>query len=544
MRRTTFTLVLGLSAGLLACGSDDDDSESRDVPDNGPPSAPAPTGTGPAPPTPTATGDVPPPPPVDEVPTPIIVPWPATGEPCVPDMAAADGAATDGAATDGALQAAPSRLVAGTAVPLGVTSDGYVVFRQQPMFQAVKIGSSDPPIDLSGTPGAVLIRGRVVFHYENIDYIANTGELMMFTGPSCGRRLGATLLDEDFVAASADGSVVLYASNVTATTMDIVVASRDLVHQQTLVAAVGRPSESTCRPRYGFAGSRIVIGSCAEGTQSAVLQVYTLEGDAWIGSEIARDVSPNWSADASGERIVYLTTSSQARLWQNGDLGAIDESVTWTLIEPNGSAMLYAVGDQLRRTALDAIVPIPIVTNEFRNVAAWSPTLERVLYSKTVLYEGGETRDLFLIPTNEFTAVPPALVTEPIARLSRSAFTVDGAYVMYIVGSDDRGGGTLHVSPVSGAPPLTFDGVDTVVAVREDLIVFSTGRSDPMLYPIVANLQGLRAGGDGMPFLVQTPIIDGRSIYVTPDGQSVIYARPRAADPAMDVEGLWIHPLP
>jgi hypothetical protein len=65
-----------------------------------------------------------------------------------------------------------------------------------------------------------------------------------------------------------------------------------------------------------------------------------------------------------------------------------------------------------------------------------------------------------------------------------------------------------------------------------------------MLYPIVANLQGLRAGGDGIPFLVQTLIIDGRSIYVSPDGQSVLYARPRASDPAMDVEGLWIHPLP
>lgn len=460
------------------------------------------------------------------------VPWPASGEPCDPAPVT----------TAPAAMTTPTRVVTGDAVPLGVTSDGYVVYRKYPMFQAVKIGSTDEPVDLSETPGAVLIRDHVVFHWENVDYTTNTGDLMMFSAPSCGRTLGTTPLDEDFFVASADGSLVLYATNATANTMDIVLASRDLVHQQTLVAGVGRGSETTCRPKYGFAGDRVLAAYCMEGSQAATVQVYALQDDQWVGTQLSDDATATWSADASGDRIVYVTSGAQARLWDGETSTVIDEGVSWAQVLPDGSAMLYAVGDQLRRTTLPNIVPIPIVTNKFRTVVAWSSDYSRVLYSSNVIYEPVQGQDLIVAPTTQFTAVPPVLVADPVARLSRSSLTADGNYALYLIGSDDNEAGTLYVSPVNGAPGLTIDGVDTVLAAREDLIVFSTNRSDPNAYPITADLQALRAGGDSMPVLVQADIVDGRSFYVTADGKAVVYARPAIPDPG--VQGIWVQAIP
>ena len=163
---------------------------------------------------------------------------------------------------------------------------------------------------------------------------------------------------------------------------------------------------------------------------------------------------------------------------------------------------------------------------------------------KRQVYEGLERRDLLLTATTSFNPAPSRLVATPDARLSRSAFTADSAYVLYLDQLSPTGSGMLHVRALSSGAELTLPNVDTAVAARGALIVLSDGRSDPTEYPIVASLKVLDAASGAPAALLEGRVFDGRAFYVTPDGSSVVYARPRdIGTPPADVEGLWLHPL-
>jgi len=273
--------------------------------------------------------------------------------------------------------------------------------------------------------------------------------------------------------------------------------------------------------------------------------LFRKEAEGHVSIELTADAQPDFSTDERGERVFYVTAGSQGRLWEGADRGEIDNAVGWGRMLPDGSALLYTVGDQLRRTTLPEIVPIPVVTNKFRQLGAFSPDFSHVLYSTTVVYEGGERRDLLLTPTTGFNPTPLKLVATPEARLSRATFTRNSRHTVYLTGAAAEASGTLHVRAVTGAAEITAPGVDTVAAARDALLVFSDARGNPDQYPILADLKLLNAEGAEPPSLLQARIVDGRSFYVTADGQSVVYARPAdAQDPSSDVEGLWLHPLP
>jgi hypothetical protein len=439
---------------------------------------------------------------------------------------------------------AARRLVAGVAVPLGVTNGGHVVYRENNKISVRSLEASGEPFELTALPGTTVIKGDVVFHWSAIDYEAGRADLMIWTGGTCSRNIGSTLAADTSVAVSNDASHVLYPVNVTDRSFDLVVASRDFTHQQIIATGVGRPSDSTCRPEYGFAGSRVVATTCAPGSQDGSLKVYKLDAGAWSSVSVGDNAAGPWAANANGERLFYTTTRSVGVYWDAATATAqeIDEGVAWGLWV-NGSSLLYAVAGQLRRASLPDLVPIPIVTNRFRYVGSWSPDYNYALYSTTVTYEGGEKRDLLLSRTTSFTPTPTKLVNTPLARLSRSGFTTDGRYVLYLTDVDARGAGTLHVRPVSGGDERTLTAVDTAVAARDSLIVFSSNRSDPTVYPIVAELKVVDASTADPETLLRATIIDGRSFYLTPDKQAVIYSRPRDGQDA-STDGLWIHPLP
>jgi hypothetical protein len=449
------------------------------------------------------------------------------------------------AGANGAALTAPLRMISAAAIPLGVTSNGYAVFRVDQKLSAVKLVPAASAVDITTQPGNVVIRGKTVFQWANVDYMKGRGDLSVWSAPDCYRQLENTLDADDLVAASDDGTRILYPANVTDTTLDIVVATRDLTRRHTLVAGVGRGSGTTCRPRYGFSGDRVIVGSCAVGSLDARVSAWGWNGVGWTEMLIAENAQSAWTADARGERVVYLTSASQGRLWLGAETRDIDDGIGWARMLADGSALFYAVGDQLRKTSLPEIVAIPIVTNKFRNLAAFSPDYAHVLYSTTVIYEGLERRDLWLTATISFNPAPSRLVATPDARLSRSGFTADGAYVLYLDQLSPTGSGMLHVRALSSGAELTLPNVDTAVAARGASIVLSDGRSDPTAYPIVASLKLLDAASGAPATLLEGRVFDGRAFYVTPDGSAVVYARPRdTGTPPADVEGLWLHPLP
>lgn len=437
------------------------------------------------------------------------------------------------------LPVAPTRLVAASVAPSDVTSDGHVVYRQGNTLMAVRAEAGATPVEVLSGSGTVAVKGPVVFYWTSPDYEAGTGQLSIWTGSSCSRTVGTTLLAEDLVVVSPDGSRLLYPINVTDQSFDLVVANRDFTGRHVLVRGIGRASEETCRPLYGFAGAQVVVGHCAPGTREASLEVFSRSGDDYAGQLLSASAQPLWSADATGTGIAYLGSDYDVYYFDGTDHILVDHSANWVQLGEDGSTLFYAVGDQLRRTNLADLLVIPVVTRQARVINEWSPTFDHVLYSSTVIYEGGERRDLFLTPTATFNPTPTQL-SDVSARLSRHAFTDAGNHVAYLTEvSETTGAGTLHVVPVAGGDERVFDAVDTVAAAFDDILVFSDNRSDPEIFPVVADLKLLDASSAEEPQTIQASIRDGRSFRVLPGGGAVVYARPGD----VDAEGIWLHPL-
>ena len=99
----------------------------------------------------------------------------------------------------------------------------------------------------------------------------------------------------------------------------------------------------------------------------------------------------------------------------------------------------------------------------------------------------------FLSSTEAFNQAPEALVGDPAALMSRSAFTSDGEWALYLTDQQETGGATLNMKPCGGGPSRTLPGVDTVAAAHQGRVVFSDNRSDPNMYPITAEAMCLDA---------------------------------------------------
>jgi hypothetical protein len=441
------------------------------------------------------------------------------------------------------VPAKSARAIAGSVTPLGLTNDGHLVYREGSKTLAAQLGAqTGAPSVLSEQQNTVLFRGNVVFVWTNVDYTKGEADLTAWTGSDCLRPIGRTASSDDLVAASDDGSMLLFATNVTETTLDLEVAARDLSWRSVLVTGMGRASESTCRAQYGFAGSRVVVGYCPPGSLAANVEIYDGKEGSWQKAPIASDAQPAWSADAQGDRIFFITSGSQGRLWGGQDMGEIDAGVVWGKLLPDGSGALYTVGDQLRRTTLPEVVAIPIVTNKFRRAQRWSPDLSQVLYSSEISFEGVERYDLLLTPTTAFNPTPRKLVAAVDAQLSRDAFSADGKFTAYLTGVNG-GTGLLHVHNVATAQDRTSPGVGTVAAGHDGVMVFSDNLSAPNVYPATASLKVWNAALAGPPQPLEAQIVDHRNFFVTPNKRAVVYQR--LNDPQVEnSEGIWLTPLP
>jgi hypothetical protein len=442
---------------------------------------------------------------------------------------------------------APARQLApGSPALVGTTEDSHAVFRTGAgSLQAIAIAPGATPLAISEMPGTIVIKGKVVFSWANVDWTTNLGTLRFWTANAGTIEVGVALYAEDMIAAAPDGKTVVYNVNVAEKTTDLVIAATDFFTPSVLIPAVGRGAQDTCRAQFGFVGQRLFVGFCPAGSQAATIQRFERSDSGWTASPIASNALPRWSADQSGERVFYQSIDYRGNFAEGGQSRVIDASVSGGLMLPDGSSILYNVSDQLRRTNLPQINPIPIVTRGFAQRADFSPNYEHVLYSRTVTYEGGTKRDLLLTDTRGFNPTPKELVAQPVASLSRSVFTSDGKYALYLTDVTPNGS-TLNVASVETGAVRMYTNVDTVVAAKGSKIVFSDNRSDPTTYPIVADLKVADVATDKPPTLIENKIMDGRSFYVSPDLGSVVYVRSGVdrdrADPAS--QGLFMRPLP
>jgi hypothetical protein len=440
------------------------------------------------------------------------------------------------AAGDGAHVGELRQLTSEQATLIGMTNDAWVIYRDADSLRATIVSRTEEDQLVSETPGNVLIKSNVVFNWAEVDWERNVGELSIWTLAGGSQEIGESLYSETLIAASDDGSFFVYPAKTSDEKTDLMVASSDFSANHVLLEDVGLGSEETCSPSLRFVGTRLFVSYCSPGSRDARLVRFERDDDGeWIGTVIAENSLPVWSTDASGDGIFYQG-NDYAGYFTTGD-GAhrIDAGVSRGFVVPDGTAVLYTVGDQLRRSTVPDPNPIPIVTTGFSEPVAFTSDYGAVIYSSQVTYENGTQRDLRFVDTAAFEPTPIELVADPVATLGRSPMTEDGQFILYLT---DVGpvGGTLHAVATDGTEVRSLEGVLDVVAVRGSAIVFSDNSSDPEVYPVVADLKYLDLAADEEPALVEAQILAPKSFLVDEARTGVAYLRsgldrdPEAAD--------------
>lgn len=460
--------------------------------------------------------------------------------------ASGDAGAGAGGAADRGEIGTPVKIAPGQASLLGVTSDDWMVFRDGDVLRAAKVGDAESVKEITTHPGSVLIRGRVVFNWADVNWEEGVGNLSVWTSENGTREVGPTPYSETLVAASDDGSTIAFTANtrelgaggsngtdevgsggaapVPDRATELVLARSDLSQQEVLIESMGLGSESTCNPSFGFVGERLFVGWCAPASRSAKIERYARDGDSWSKNTIAEDTLPGWSTDASGNTVFYQSSQYSGYVWLDGDAVLIDAGVSAGTLLPDGKTVLYSVGDQLRRADLPSVKPVAIVTTGYKQPVGFSPDFGLALYSTTVTYEQGTQRDLLLTTTAAFNSTPLVLVDEPNATLPRSHMTRDGRYIFWLTDVTPRGG-ALHVVDELGAEVIELPNVVEAAAGDGSLLVFTDNPSDPDQYPVVSDLKIMDLALEDEPRVVERKVIDGKSFQLSADGTMVSYVR-------------------
>jgi hypothetical protein len=371
--------------------------------------------------------------------------------------------------------------------------------------------------------------------YANVDWAKNVGELTIWTAAHGAQSMGLAGYGDDLAFAAADGSWVGFVGNVTMpddseAQGDVMLTSSSFTSQHMLLTDIGIGSKTTCRPRIGFVGERLFAAWCKTSSAAATLTAFGAPN--WTPVTLATEINPSWSTDAAGRTLFFTDPKGGAWVYKATKLPSasarqFDQGVGWGTLVSDGSAVIYNVADQLRKTAISDLSPIPLITNGYVALTGLSPDQSRILYSTKITYEPVTRRDLVITHTDGLNLEPDRLLDEPKAEITRSLFTENGKWVMYLV-ADEQQKKTLHLRSVSTKAERRIDDVDTAVAGTGSRVIYSTNRSAPPTYPITADLAVMDPAAAGDPVSLRTSTTDGRDFYLSADRSQLFYVVPPA----------------
>jgi hypothetical protein len=415
------------------------------------------------------------------------------------------------------------QLVPGSPSVVGVTGDDWVLYREGDVLKAIPMDGGDV-LDVSDEPGNVLLRGKVVFNFGNVDWTKNVGNLSIWTAAGGAQEVGKTTYSEALISASSSGEWLVYPADTRGAKTNLMLASNDFSTNDVLIEEMGLGNDSTCSPSLGFVGERLFVGYCEPDSREAKVVRFERDGKSFSSTMIAEQALPTWSADAAGDGVFFQSDAYQGWYAAGGEQYFIDASVSRGFLMPDGSAVLYTVGDQLRRSSVPESNPVPIVTTGFAEPVAFTSDYSAVLYSSRITYENGTQRDLRLVATDGFNPEPIELVAEPVAAVGRSSLTDDGQYVLFL-DEVTPNGGTLHVVDIQGKEVVALPGVLDVLAAHGSSIVFTDNGSDPEVYPNVADLEVLDVAMSKTPTLVEARIMETKNFQLDSTLTRVMYVR-------------------
>src|SRR5579883_2402327 len=325
----------------------------------------------------------------------------------VPDMAAPADAATAPAdliaPADLTAFATGSRLVQGNFSLQGVTSDDYAIYTDDKSGAlAAESASGGSPISISGTAGQLLISGKAVLVWSNVDMNTNVGQLSVWTKANGTHTLdAASLLGE--VAVSDDGGTVLYCGNTTVTTImgtsapsacDIVLVKSDGTGAKTIYTQVPLPTmqgqNSDCVPTLGFAGGLFVTNHCLGMGDAAATTatLSTIDPSSGATNDVrATGASNIWQTDKAGDKLLIVGDAADLTVVPiaGGTAVSIDSNVASGFLTSDGATAIYLTNDgSLKVSPTGSPSPKTLATGidvMSAGIQAISPDEKWILYS-------------------------------------------------------------------------------------------------------------------------------------------------------------------
>ena len=347
-------------------------------------------------------------------------------------------------------------LAAGNALSArGVTSDGYEIFSDDAALQLYAIpigGGTRQSIVALGSKFWVTVVGQVVFAWSNVT-AANVGALTIWSSAH-GAHLISSASFGILGASSADGSQILYVSNVDAggATGDVYLSDADGTGATALLQG---QQLGGCFPQLGFAGAYAVASHCdvARGTGPSST-VSSFHSPSWTRTDLATGAENTWSADAAGTMVLVSAGNGVLVVPIGGGAGTMidPEGFLAQLIAGGQTAVYSTTGGQLRSSPTTAPSPLTLATS-FGGFYSVSPDQTRVLYYVNSTSSG---TDVYLASTLS-AGTSRALSTATTGTVNGDAFTADSTYALYSSGQDVcTGASAFSAYSVSGTAPVAL----------------------------------------------------------------------------------------
>jgi hypothetical protein len=474
------------------------------------------------------------------------------------DLSSTDARALDSDA-GGIAGGSKVELASGNFVVLGLTSDGYVIYRDatatnfvENVYAVPAAGGSPVTITHGAQSPTVAIVGPMAFiYYPNTATVANqalTYQLSTWSHATGLKNTGAPAAS--YVAATVqpaiapDASAIVYVTNAvpsgSTATGDIVVSKPDFTDPVTLATDVYVAGVATCPIQLAFTDAQtVIVGACVGSNFPSITK---FSGAAWAGTTTSPLTYGTFIVDPTGAHLLAGATpmysgvvSVDVATGKSTTLATL-EGLPAFYIDNGATAVFTQVG-----TTSTSIAASPVATPNATTIAAGGK------YPFNATPDGAH----FLYATSKSTSIPvgaydinlgsttggtPVALSATLSNvLVGDEFTADSKYVVWnanaVVKTSLAGisyTGTLTAQTLAGGAPITIgSAVAQVFAVGGAKLVFSENLS------ATTNKSDLAAVTlPGTAALIQSQI--DPNMIVSPDRSRVFFTVSGAATAADD----------
>lgn len=429
-----------------------------------------------------------------------------------------------------------------TAVVAGITSDGQVLYSDATALtlSAVPVGGGSTTSigAFNSTQNPLFVVGKVAAYFTGLGSSApQYGPLTVWTSAGGAQKVSTSAYAGQpgggAFDISADGTLVLFTENATATTADIYVAGTDGKNATKLVT--GASWGALCTPYLKFIGDYAVVGYCSSQPDASTSPVATVAAYSaapnWqtVQTFANADGFPIFSGNAAGTMISYVNASGMYVETLGGNTPTlIDANGTGGFFTNDGTSVLYFdKTTNIWRSPIATPAPAEVAAGPWLGTLALSSDdkwleLVKAQDSMTLLY------DMYLVSTTPEDGGTPVTTLTNTTNGSNfgDPFTADNSQALFFTPVDSNGVAPFLHLPL---PPTATPGTVSMtgwfeLATTGTKVVYADNWA---AMPGAGGNVDIKSVDVGATTLAPTTIVSGadaNAFYLTADKKTVVYS--------------------